>query len=71
MSTAAEANLHALVWPTIVQWAQFWRAAGVTSDQLQAALWVYGSHWHPDGALARPGGEKQAIEDALSEASRT
>ena len=62
------ANLHALMWPVIVQWAQFWQAAGVSVDQLESTLGLYGIYWHPHGAQGRQGGlDGRAVQDALSE----
>lgn len=65
---AAEWHLHSLLWPAVVRWVHHWHAAGVAIGQMQATLWVYGTHWHPHGQFARPGEEKQAVLDALSEA---
>lgn len=67
MQEAIEQHLHSLLWPVIVRWAQHWHAAGAEPGQMQGALWLYGAYWHPEGQLARPGGEKQAVEDALRE----
>ena len=66
---AAEASLHALLWPVIEKWAKHWVAAGCQPGQLQAALAMYGEYFHNDGAHARPDEDgdphQQAIYDAL------
>lgn len=67
LSDTAADNLHALLWPILVQWAQFWQAAGVSTDHLEGTLYLYGEYWHPHGAQGRPSGtEGRAVQDALS-----
>ena len=51
---AAEDSLHAELWPRIEKWAKHWHAAGCGVGQLQAALWIYGTYYHPDGNFERP-----------------
>lgn len=64
LTDAAEAHLHALLWPTVVEWAKHWKAAGVSEGALSAALHIEGTYWHPNGALHRDGHPFDLATDA-------
>lgn len=68
LGAAAEAHLHALLWPVVVEWAKHWRAAGMSEGALATALLIEGAHWHPEGAMHRDGDSFALAADAIREA---
>jgi hypothetical protein len=66
--TAAD-HLHALLYPTVLAWAQHWAAGGVSAAGLSGALALEGFHWHPQGARYRGQDDAQtSAADVIREA---
>lgn len=64
LENAAAQQLHALIYPAVLDWVRRWEGEGVSDSALSTMLSLEGLYWHPDGARHR--GPVDAFDSAAA-----